>query len=170
MEASGDELLHDPATGLTAAEVARLLKLVPLPLEGARYRRTYLDTYSSAIYFLLSPDDSSAMHRLEGPEIWHHYLGAPARLLLLHPGGGTEERLIGPDLRAGQRPQIVVPAGTWMGAITTGALSLFGTTMAPPFDGAGFELGDPQVLAEEYPEARELIEEISRRGPGVKDR
>ncbi|MCC5948923.1 MAG: cupin domain-containing protein [Nitriliruptoraceae bacterium] len=166
MPRSEEDLLRDRQTGMTAGEVVQLLELVPLPLEGACYRRTYLDAHSSAIYFLLAPHDASAMHRLTGPEVWHHYAGAPARLLLLFPGGRCEERVVGSDLRAGQRPQVVVPAGVWMGGITTGAFSLFGTTMAPPFDGSGFELGDPDQLAVEYPDAGPLLGEIARRSRG----
>jgi predicted cupin superfamily sugar epimerase len=50
---------------------------------------------------------------------------------------------LGPDLRAGQRPQIVVPAGCWQSATSLGAWTLVGCTVAPAFDFAGFELAPP---------------------------
>ena len=150
---------------LDAESVAQLLELEPLPHEGGRFRRTHLDAHASVIYFLLGPDDASAMHRLRGPEVWHHYAGAAARLLLLHPDGRAEELLVGSDLRAGQRPQVVVPAGVWMGAVTTGSFSLFGMTMAPPYAQADFELGDPDELAAAYPDAGPLLTAIAGRSP-----
>jgi uncharacterized protein len=154
---------------LTAATVTQLLGLEPLRHEGGAYRRTLGDAHGTAIYFLLDGTDASALHRLPSVEVWHHYLGDPVRLLLLTPDGRAHEHVLGPDLRAGQRPQVVVEAGVWMGAISTGSMSLMGTTMAPPYDQAGFELGDPRELAAEYPQARDGIVEVAVRSRGVLD-
>ncbi|HQF30909.1 MAG TPA: cupin domain-containing protein, partial [Hyphomicrobiales bacterium] len=41
---------------------------------------------------------------------------------------------------AGERPQIVVPAGVWQSATSLGAWTLVGCTVAPGFDFAGFEM------------------------------
>jgi uncharacterized protein len=147
----------------TADEVAALLALDPLPHEGGRFRRTYADGHSSAIYFLLGADDASAMHRLPIPEVWHHYLGDPVDLAVLHPDGRAEQLRLGADLRAGERPQVVVPARVWQGAISVGTLSLVGTTMAPPYEQADFELGDPDELARRHPAAAALIARIAAR-------
>lgn len=152
---------------LSAAAIVELLALEPLTHEGGAYRRTHGDAHGTAIYFLLDATDASALHRLPSVEIWHHYLGDPARLVLLHPDGRSEEHVLGPDLRAGQRPQVVVDAGVWMGAVSTGALSLLGTTMAPPYDQAGFELGDPTALMATHPDAVEGIALIARRSASV---
>lgn len=146
-----------------ADRVAELLGLELLPEEGGRYRRTHLDVRSSAIYYLLGPDDASALHRLPTAEVWHHYVGAPVRLLTLHPDGRAVEHCLGPDLESGARPQVIVPGGVWQGAVSTGSMSLLGTTMAPPFDGAAFELGDAVELTERYPQAAQLIDELVRR-------
>lgn len=150
--------------GLSDADrVAEQLGLEPLPDEGGRFRQMHLDAYSSAIYYLLGPDDASALHRLPTVEVWHHYAGAPVRLLTLHPDGRAHEHHLGSDLDAGQRPQVVVPGGVWQGALSTGEVSLLGTTMAPPFDESTFELGDPADLRHRYPDATELIDEIAHR-------
>ena len=74
---------------LGADEVAALLGLVPLPDEGGRWARTLHDGNSSAIHYLLSDGDFSAMHRLDGPEVYHHYAGSPAVLLLLFGDGSA---------------------------------------------------------------------------------
>lgn len=144
---------------LAAERIIDLLRLEPLPDEGGMFRQVWRSPHGSAIYFLLRPDDFSAMHRLIGPELWHHYAGAPVRLLLLRPDGRVERHRLGTDLEAGERPLVMVEEGVWMGAETTGEWSLLGMTMAPPYDPAGFELGDREELAARYPKA---VSEISR--------
>ncbi len=142
--------------------VAELLGLEPLPGEGGLFRRTHIDAHSSAIYYLLLAPDFSAVHRLSATETYHWYAGAPLRLLLLDAGGRITEPVLGPDLTAGQRPQVVVPAGTWQGSSPAGEWSLVGTTTAPPFDWAGFELGERAGLTARYPEAADRIAGLTR--------
>ena len=45
--------------------------------------------------------------------MYHHYLGDPLEVLLLYPGGKGEVRWVGPDLAAGMRPQLFIPANTF---------------------------------------------------------
>jgi predicted cupin superfamily sugar epimerase len=142
--------------------VAALLGLEPLPDEGGLYRRTHIDAHSSVIYYLLLAPEFSALHALGATETYHWYGGAPLRLLLLHPDGAVQQPVLGPDLAAGQRPQAVVPAGTWQGSSPDGAWSLVGTTTAPPFDWAHFRLGDRQDLTAGYPSAAERIAALTR--------
>ena len=119
---------------MTADEVATLLDLAPHP-EGGRFRETFRDAGSSAIYFLLAADEASRWHRVDKAELWHWYAGAPLELRI----DRAMERL-GTDLAAGERPQAAVPAGAWQAARSLGAWTLVGCTVAPPFDFAGFEL------------------------------
>ena len=146
----------------TADEVIELLGLEPLPQEGGWYAVTWRDPAGSAIYFLVRPGDFSALHALPTTELWHHYAGAPARMLLLHPDGSIDRPVLGDDLPAGQRPQVVVPGRVWMGASTDGPWSLLGTTMAPPYDEAGFELGRRDDLVAGYPAAAAEIDALTR--------
>ncbi len=147
---------------MDAEDVVELLGLDPLPLEGGTWAGTWRDEHGSSIYYLMSPTGFSALHRLNRTELWHHYAGAPAEMLLLHPDGSTDSPLLGDDLLAGQRPFVPVPAGTWMGASTTGAWSLVGTTMAPPYDPDGFELGSQEDLVASYPAVGERIVSLVR--------
>lgn len=149
--------------GLSGPEVAELLRLKPLPQEGGLFRSTYEDASSSAIYYLIVAPDFSAMHRLDEAEIYHFYGGAPARMLLLHPDRRIEEPVLGMDLRAGHRPQLLVPAGVWQGSETLGSWTLLGTTMAPPWRPALFELGTASQLAEGWPSAADRIPRYCRR-------
>jgi predicted cupin superfamily sugar epimerase len=151
-------------------QVAVLLGLEPLPDEGGLFRRTHLDAHSSAIYYLLLAPEFSALHRLGATETYHWYAGSPLRLLLLGPDGRVDEPVLGPDVGDGQRPQVVVAAGTWQGSSSAGEWSLVGTTTAPPFDWAHFELGDRAGLAAAYPPAAVRIAELTHEvasGPDV---
>jgi predicted cupin superfamily sugar epimerase len=154
-----------PADGNERADgerVAGLLGLAPLPDEGGLFRQTFADAHSSAIYFLLLAPDFSALHALGATETYHWYAGSPLRLLLLHDDGSATEPTLGPDLERGDRPQLVVPAGTWQGSAPTGAWSLVGTTMAPPFDWSGFHLGKRADLVGRWPSARDRITSLTR--------
>ena len=146
---------------LDGERVAELLGLERLPHEGGRFRRTHLDAHSSAIYYLLVAPEFSAMHVLASTETYHWYAGAPLRLLLLSADGDVAEPVLGPDLVAGQRPQLVVPAGVWQGSSPDGAWSLVGTTMAPPFQWSDFRLGERSELVRRYPVAGERITELT---------
>jgi predicted cupin superfamily sugar epimerase len=50
------------------------------------------------------------------------------------------QHVLGGDIAAGQRPQIVVPERAWQSATTLGDYTLAGCTVAPGFDFDSFEL------------------------------
>lgn len=161
-----------------ARRIIELLGLQPLPVEGGLYRQTWRleadqplpagQPIGTAIYFALTdePDSFSAMHRLRETEVWHFYTGDPVELLLLHPDGSAEQPVLGPDVLAGHRPQIVVHPRTWMGAALAvgGSFALLGTTMAPGFTPSVFETGDREVLAAGWPDHAAAIERLTRPG------
>jgi uncharacterized protein len=130
---------------LTAAEIIRRLALKPHP-EGGHYRETFRDTHmingraaSTSIYFLLQRGERSHWHRVDAVETWHYYSGAPLELSLVD--GASEEVIrLGPDIAAGEAPQVTVPARAWQAAQTLGEWTLTGCTVAPGFDFSGFEL------------------------------
>ncbi|MEO0998375.1 MAG: cupin domain-containing protein [Pseudomonadota bacterium] len=64
----------------------------------------------------------------------------------------------------GQSPQIVVPAGTWMGARIEagGTFALFGNTMAPGFRSSFYEGGVADELARRWPDAAGRIRKLTR--------
>ena len=135
-------------SGLTAEEVIQLLGLKPHP-EGGFYRETFREPASTAIYFLLREGDVSAWHRMQNAaEVWHYYAGSPLELSLSTGRGRTVVRL-GPDLAAGEAPQVVVPTGVWQTARTLGGWVLVGCTVAPAFRFTHFELAPPGWEPEE---------------------
>ena len=137
--------------GLTAADVVRRLGLSAHP-EGGWFVETFRDPVltggraaSTAIYYLLEAGQSSRWHRVkDAAEVWHHYAGAPLRLRLAQgQGESSQELVLGTDLGAGQRPQIVCPSGVWQTAVSLGEWSLCGCTVAPGFDFSSFEIAPP---------------------------
>jgi predicted cupin superfamily sugar epimerase len=133
---------------LSAAEVIRALDLQPHP-EGGRFRETFRDVRSvdggraasTAIYFLLARGERSHWHRIDAAEVWHFYAGAPLQLELAAGEAASVARVIlGIDLAGGERPQVVLPAGTWQAAQSLGEWTLVGCTVAPGFAFKGFEL------------------------------
>ncbi|HET7269966.1 MAG TPA: cupin domain-containing protein, partial [Rubrobacter sp.] len=42
-----------------------------------------------------------------------NYLGAPLKVLMLYPDGTGAVSIVGPDLAAGERPQLFVPGGAF---------------------------------------------------------
>ncbi len=146
----------------TAEEISDILGLEPLALEGGMWAQTLKDKNSTAIYYLLSKNNFSAMHKLEATEIYHYYAGAPAQMLLLNPAGKTEELVLGLDLDSGQRPQVIVEPGVWQGSKTTGEWTLLGTTMAPPYSQEMFQLADREELLNGWPDSRKKIYELTR--------
>ena len=149
----------------TAEEISDILGLEPLALEGGMWAQTLKDKNSTAIYYLLSKNNFSAMHKLEATEIYHYYAGAPAQMLLLNSAGKTEELVLGLDLDSGQRPQVIVEPGVWQGSKTTGEWTLLGTTMAPPYSQEMFQLADREELLKGWPDIEQKIYELTRSFP-----
>jgi predicted cupin superfamily sugar epimerase len=118
---------------------------------------------ATAIYYMVTPESCSRLHRLRSDEIYHFYLGDPVELLQLGPDGQGKVVRLGSDLLGGMSPQVVVPQGVWQGArlIGGGAFALLGTTMALGFDLADFEVGDRHSLIKAYPVFRELIQALT---------
>lgn len=135
---------RSPEWGVTDAdEVISGLGLEPHP-EGGWFRETWREPATTAIHYLLRAGERSAWHRvLDATEIWHFYSGGPLELAVSVDGRRADVRVLGPDLAAGQRPQLVVPAQAWQSARPLGAWTLVGCTVAPAFELSGFELAPP---------------------------
>ncbi len=166
---------------LTAQEIIHRLQLLPLTIEGGYFRETYRSPLrhgphalppeyggernaSTAIYYLLTPDTFSAIHRVKSDEVFHFYAGDPVEMLQLWPDGEASVVTIGNDLAAGQLPQLVVPGGVWQGCRlkSGGRWALMGCTVAPGFDYADFEDGRRDVLLRDCPAQADLVTALTR--------
>lgn len=131
---------------MTADDIIQELGLARHP-EGGWYVETFRDAradgaraHSTAIYFLLKAGESSHWHRVDAAELWLFHAGAPLELGLSEDGVTSRTVRVGTDLKAGERPQAIVPRGAWQTARTTGAWTLVSCTVAPGFEFGGFEL------------------------------
>lgn len=170
---------------LDAETLIRLLELKPLPQEGGYYRETHRAdrvigeealegdyvgnrNASTAIYFLITPQEYSALHILPTDEVFHFYLGDPVEMLQLHPDGSAEMHVLGVDLDVGMRPQVVVPGNTWQGCRLRngGRFALLGCTVAPGFDFRDFHVAtveELERLASKFPTHAVTIRELAPR-------
>jgi uncharacterized protein len=157
----------------SAEDVVALLGLEPMGAEQISFRRFYASArtvddgrpMSTAIVCLLAagPDAFSDFHRLPTDELWHFYLGDPIQLVVLSPDGSDKTIIMGTDLRGGEVPFAVVPAGSWMGArLERGDWAVFGATMSPGFAPSDFEGAEPDDLIERWPHRRDDILAMTR--------
>ena len=157
-------------------DIIQQLDLQPHP-EGGYYRETYRSdesvdlanpydgsrNFSTCIYFLLTSDMFSAMHRIRQDEIWHFYLGSPIELHTLSAHGDHQRYMIGTDLPH-QWPQLIVQKDHWFAARVSHkhSYALVGCTVSPGFDFADFELAKREELISSFPQHKELILTFTR--------
>ena len=134
------------------------LGLEPLAGEGGFFAPTWRSAHAvapagfpgaralcSAIYFLLVEGQHSAWHQLRSDELWFWHRGAPITLRFGGNGAGPGEAtevVLGPDIEAGQRPQVHIPAGQWQSTRPATRDTLMSCVVSPGFDYADFRLDE----------------------------
>ncbi|HUZ92197.1 MAG TPA: cupin domain-containing protein [Methylocella sp.] len=154
---------------LTADEICSLLQLEPnatcgfvrvtfvseLPIAAGGLPAPFADgrPSGSALYFMVTPNAPVRLHRIRNDQLYHYYLGDPLEVFLLHADGGTERVIVGPDLRGGQRVQLLIPGNTFHTArlIGQGRWFLGASTEWPGVVPADVEIGNLDALAGKYP-------------------
>ncbi|MGI9162412.1 MAG: cupin domain-containing protein [Mycobacterium sp.] len=137
----------------------RRLDLAPHP-EGGWFRETWRsevtlrspalpDHYDgprsagTAILFVLMPGQQSAWHAVRSAELWMYHRGSPLELEIGEGLESTTRMQLGPDIDAGEQPQILVPPGHWQRARPLGEEpSQVSCVVVPGFDFADFSLAD----------------------------
>ena len=117
----------------------------------------------SGLYFLVTPHAPVHPHRIRNDQLYHYYLGDPLELFLLHGDGTVERVVVGPDIAAGQRVQLLIPGNTFHTARLLGGGEWFlgGSTEWPGVVPAkDVEIGNVDKLAAEYPSAAADIRSI----------
>ncbi|MEO0509232.1 MAG: cupin domain-containing protein [Verrucomicrobiota bacterium] len=164
---------------LTAEAIIEHYGLEPLDQEGGYFRQVWRSglrvrnselcsrypekgdhPMGTLIYFLLTADSFSAMHRLPTAEHWFHHLGDSAEMLLLHENGRGELLRIGSNLEAGEKLQLTTPMGSWQGTkLVAGEAGFFfgSCMMVPGFEWSDFELGERETLCSDYPEFKDAV-------------
>ena len=160
---------------MTVEQIKSLLNLQPHPKEGGFFAETYRcnqpcqtlageRSLATAIYYLLTPESFSEMHRLPGDEMFHFYLGDPVEMLQLYEDGTSEVIVLGADITSGMKLQHVVPGGVWQGSQLRagGRFALLGTTMSPGFAYEDYVSGKAEDLVPHWPRQEKMIRELSR--------
>src|SRR5712692_11981915 len=154
----------------TADEVRALLKLEPNATCGF-VRITYVSSQSiaagalpapfadgrpmgSALYFMVTPSAPVRLHRIRNDQLYHYYLGDPIEVLMLRVDGATERAVVGPDLRSGQRVQLLIPGNTFHTARVIGRRRWFlgASTELLGVEPVDVEIGNVDALAAKYPQ------------------
>lgn len=146
-------------------------------VEGGYFRRTFqadhrprIDTpegerYTlTSIYYLLTEDSPTGhWHRNRSDIIHYWHLGAPVHYFMIHPDGRLETAVLGPDLAAGQRLQLVVKGGVWKAShLPAGDYGLISEAVAPGFEYADMTLGEREDLLQAFPRHAPLIRAYTR--------
>ncbi|MBX9876966.1 MAG: cupin domain-containing protein [Candidatus Obscuribacterales bacterium] len=167
---------------LSASDLIQLLKLEEHP-EGGYYRQTYKSyeliprevlppryesprSYGTSIYYLLTKETCSRLHKVASDETFHFYFGAPVEMLLLFPDNRADIVVLGHNILARQQPQYTVPKGIWQGSKILQDpdypdYALMGTTVAPGFEYDDFELAKRAELLAEYKEFEKQILDLT---------
>ncbi len=167
------------AGDLTADDIRGLLKLEPNATCG--YVRVTFQTQQriapgglpapfadgrplgSALYFLVTPEAPVRLHRIRNDQLYHYYLGDPLEVFLLHADDSVERVIVGPDLRAGQRVQLLIPGNTFHTARLMRPIGWFlgASTEWPGVVPADVEIGNLDELCGKYPAAAADIRAIA---------
>lgn len=83
---------------------------------------------------------------------------------MIDTSGNYTKVQIGPDIRAGQVLQAVIPAGIWFGSSCDqkNGFALVGCVVAPGFTFEGFELAQRSELLESFPQHAAIITHLTR--------
>ena len=131
----------------TAAAIIDRLALEPHP-EGGWFRETWRAAAApgerasaTAIHFLLEQGQRSRWHCVDAAELWLWHAGG-ALGLSVSPDADipASTATLGPDVLAGEQPQLLVPAGHWQAAEPLGGWVLVSCVVSPGFEFSGFEL------------------------------
>jgi len=179
--------VNSSLSGRSAEDVIRLLDLKPLPEEGGYYRETFRAlkveaparafgiqsvmprTASTAIYYLVTPESFSALHRVASDEVFHFYAGDPIEIIQIDSAGRISKTIMGNDIFVGHTPQVIVKKHVWQGLriLPGGSWALMGTTVAPGFEFEDFVIGPREQLIQAYPQHKDDIIRFTRE-PGEK--
>ena len=150
-------------------QVIEKLNLKPLLNEGGFINEIYRSetkdengvSLCGTIYYLLTPDCCSVMHKLSVDEIYYYHDGPVLKMLLVYDDH-SETVKIGKDILNGEVPQFCVPAGVYQGSrmSTKGEYTLLSTSMCPAYEASTFEIGTYEELKDRVDDP-ELLKQLT---------
>jgi uncharacterized protein len=154
-------LATHPTCGFVAETYRSISRIPDGPLPNGPHGSR---PYGSVLYFLVTPAVRMVLHRIQCDQMYHHYLGDPLEVLLLNPDGTGAVAVVGPDLKAGMRPQLFIPAGTFHVSRVLGeeTFALLGTTEWPGVEAPDVEVGNVETLMAAFPAFKDEIGSFTR--------
>ena len=153
-------------------ELISRLQLTPHP-EGGYYKEIYRSSNNvssskgkrsslTSIYYLLSKNQVSCLHKVSSDEVWQFVEGDPLILVDLSSDLKTCNTKTLGALSEGLTPNHVIQSEHWQGAKCTGEYTLVSCFVAPGFEFEDFKLihDDPKALSEitlNYPDLKEFL-------------
>ncbi|RDH87404.1 MAG: cupin [endosymbiont of Seepiophila jonesi] len=150
-------------------------------VEGGFFHRTYqseLQTIPTdtgkprplltSIYYLLSNDSPIGyLHQNRSDIIHYFHSGSPLTYHIIHPEGKVERVIMGKDLAAGQKLQLIVKGGCWKATeLTTGEYGLVSEAVCPGFDYADMTIATREEIQRLFPK---ILDELDRLIKSVQD-
>lgn len=144
---------------LTLDDLKQYLKLEPLTQEGGLIGYPYISDETikegtlenrigdrplcGTIYYVLTRNSFSRMHKLVTDEIWYYHAGPALKMLLIDENGKAEVKWLGMDIANGQTPQVTVKRNTWQGSMIgeDGEVTLVSTSMCPKYADSDYTNG-----------------------------
>jgi purine nucleoside permease/predicted cupin superfamily sugar epimerase len=163
---------------LTAKQLAKALNLEG-HVEGGYFRQTFKADHRpsiatkngdrvtmTSIYYLLTAQSPIGHFHMNHSDIMHYFhMGDPITYYMLHPDGGMQITVLGPDPTKGHQMQMMVKGDTWKASkIPTNGkygYGLIGEAVAPGFEYADMQLGKTVILLKQFPKHKQLISELS---------
>lgn len=111
------------------SEIIKKYNLSSLPGEGGFFR--FISEFGNAgcIYYLITKDSFSSMHKLSDDEMWFFLEGGEAEQLIIDSNGKEEVRILNNENR-----ESLVKGGSWQGTrLHSGDYALFSTVMSPKY-------------------------------------
>lgn len=138
-------------------------------VEGGYYKESYRSSLktgdrslSTTIYFLLKEEQVSHFHQLTADEIWFFHQGASLIVHCIDAKGYLSEHRLGMDLKAGEQPQLLIPAGTIFASEMSdkSSFALVSCMVSPGFEFSDFKLFSKKELIEKYPAHVDIAERL----------
>lgn len=150
-------------------------------VEGGFFHRTYQSEHQTiltetgkprplltSIYYLLSDDNPIGyLHKNRSDIIHYFHSGSPLTYHIIHPEGKVERVVMGKDLAAGQKLQLIVKGGCWKAAeLTAGEYGLVSEAVCPGFDYADMALADRETIQILFPDLPDELERLIKPAAG----
>ncbi|WP_444996433.1 cupin domain-containing protein [Aliikangiella sp. IMCC44359] len=157
---------------MTKEEIIEKLKLELHLSEGGYFKRTYESELNigecnserkllTSIYYMLTNDNPIGyLHRNKSDIIHFYHLGSPIKYMIVTPEGKIVEKILGPDISQGERPQLIVKGGYWKASqLCSGEYGLISEAVSPGFDYADNEVASLEVFTALHPIPAQCLSE-----------